>query len=92
MEEGHFTWGQRGPPSTPECEAESVRDVQDEGQIDNVAGCVVGAQEHPEDEPVSEPPVSRPLRSRKRPQWWTDYCICVEVIANSRDDYFVGGG
>ena len=73
VEEGHFTWGQRGPPSTPDSEVGSVRDVEDEGQIDNVAGCVDGAQAHPEDEPVSEPSVSRPLRSRKRPQWWTDY-------------------
>ena len=69
MEEGHFTWGRRGQPSTPDSEARRISEVEDEGQIDNVAGCVVGERENPEAEPVIESPVSRPHRSRKRSQW-----------------------
>ena len=49
VEEGHFMWGRRDPSSTPDSEARSISKVEDNGQIDNVAGCVVGALEDLED-------------------------------------------
>ena len=33
------------------------------------------SREGREQEAASEPRVSRPLRTKKRPQWWTD-CVC----------------
>ena len=46
----------------------SVSKVKDKAAI----GGLQSVREDPEDEPVSELSVSRPLRSRKRPPWWKD--------------------
>ncbi|MPC65508.1 hypothetical protein E2C01_059643 [Portunus trituberculatus] len=78
VEEGHFTWGQQGPPSSPESEVGSDSEVEGDGGIDNVAECVVGTREDPGNEAASELCVSCPLRMRKIPQWWTDY-MCESV-------------
>ncbi|MPC27110.1 hypothetical protein E2C01_020270 [Portunus trituberculatus] len=74
VEEGHFTWGQQGPPSSPDSEVGSDSEVEGEGEIDNVAECVVGVREDSENEVVSELFVSRPPRTRKRLQWWDYVC------------------
>ena len=70
VEEGHFTWGQQGPLSTPDNEMGSVSEVEDEGKIDNIAECVVGPRKDTENEAGNEAGASPPLRRRKRPQWW----------------------
>lgn len=57
VEEGHFMWGQPGPPLLPDSE------VEGDGEVDNgVVACVASAYEDPEDpenETVSELHVSR---------------------------------
>ena len=52
-----------------------VSEVEYEGRIDNIAECVVGEREDPENEAVSEGGASRPFRPKKRLQWWTVY-VC----------------
>ncbi|MPC94129.1 hypothetical protein E2C01_089281 [Portunus trituberculatus] len=42
VEEGHFTWGQQGPPSSLDSEMGSDRKMEGGGEIENVAECVVG--------------------------------------------------
>ncbi|MPC36367.1 hypothetical protein E2C01_029823 [Portunus trituberculatus] len=75
VEEEHFTWDQQGPLSSPDSEVGSNSEMEGDGGIDNVAECVVGARKDPENESENEACVSRPLRKRKKPQWWTDY-VC----------------
>ncbi|MPC52226.1 hypothetical protein E2C01_046089 [Portunus trituberculatus] len=73
MEKGNFTLDQQGPPLLPDSEVRSNSEVVGDGDINNVAECVVGVSESPEEEAWGEPCLSCPLRIRKRPQRWADY-------------------
>ncbi|MPC40349.1 hypothetical protein E2C01_033905 [Portunus trituberculatus] len=63
---------QQGPPSQPDNEVRSDSEVVCDGDINNDVECVVGKCQSPE-EACSGLCLSRPLRTRKRPQWWADY-------------------
>ncbi|MPC61224.1 hypothetical protein E2C01_055290 [Portunus trituberculatus] len=63
-----YLWGQQGPLSSPDSEVRSNSVVVGDGDKNNVAECVVGVRESPGEEAWSEPCLSQPLRTRKRPQ------------------------
>ncbi|MPC59855.1 hypothetical protein E2C01_053883 [Portunus trituberculatus] len=63
----------RDPPSSPNSEVRSDNEVVGDGGTKQCCGVCCGVCESLEEEAWNEPCVSRSLRMRNKPQWWTVY-------------------